>query len=517
MPACYNGPNPVRDEERIAIWKWAKENAIDQGASLDKTTEMINNYFFGGVGRPEWISDILSGRKTPYRYVADKLWMAQANRRRIIQQAQELSSRQRTPPLLRPINFLTDLPRKTATFGHAVVFPISHAGDLALRPSTWATFFRGIKNTYGGAFDPATHARVMAAMENHPLFRMASESGLDVGAKSHESGLISGWLKGQSQRAWDMLKVMRFELWQRQMNKHMEPGMSHQQAVEMGKSIAGWANHATGSVKTSFGKASSLLFGPKLTASKIARLTVDPAQTVKTLLDWKNATPGERTAAKLRLSGVAQYVGSLAAFLGANQGLLMATGSKQNVNFSDPSKSDFWKFKADGLDFGLPGMHSELRTIGQILGAAHMGSKELRGESRQSKINDIVGQYIMNKVNPAIGLGKDVLTAEDWQGRPMPWNSDPGKITKSGFDKRRLDWTEFGKNYLPIPLQGPAGYFYKKLKDGGASALDASTIIKGLILSGMGATGLHVSEEPPAKQEPLHQAVRRTRAAAQLR
>jgi hypothetical protein len=122
----------------------------------------------------------------------------------------------------------------------------------------------------------------------------------------------------------------------------------------------------------------------------------------------------------------------------------------------------------------------------------------------------------MNKANPAIGLAKDVLTAQDWQGRPMPWSSDPGKITKSGFDQRRLDWTEFGKNYLPIPLQGPVGYFYKKLKDGGASALDASAIIKGLILSGMGATGLHVGEEPAAKKETLHQAVARTRAAAQL-
>jgi hypothetical protein len=504
----------------MAIWKWAKENAIDQGASLDKTTQMINQHFFGNQAKPEWISDILSGRKTPYRYVADKLWMAQAARRRIIQQAQELSSRRRTPALLKPINFLTDLPRKTATFGHAIVFPISHAGDLALRPSTWATFYRGLKNTYGGAFDPVTHARVMAAMENHPLFRMALESGLDVGAKSHESGLISGWLKGQSQRAWDMLKVMRFELWQRQMNRHMEPGMSHQQAVEMGKSIAGWANHATGSVKTSMGKAGSLLFGPKLTASRIARLTIDPAQTVKTFLDWKNATAGERTAAKLRLSGAAQYVGSLGGFLIANQALLAVTGSKQNINFTNPAKSDFWKFKADGLEFGLPGMHSELRTIGQILGAAHMGSKELRGESRQSKINDIVGQYIMNKVNPAIGLGKDVLTAEDWQGRPMPWSDDPGKITKSGFDKTRLSWSEFASKQLPIPLQGPVGYFYKKLKDGGATALDASTIIKGLILSGMGATGLHVSEEPAAKpagkQQTLQQAVRRTRAAAQL-
>ena len=65
--ACYSGPIPVTDDERIVIWKWAKENAIDQGLPIDKVGDAINEHFFGGQAKPEWITDILSGRKTPFK------------------------------------------------------------------------------------------------------------------------------------------------------------------------------------------------------------------------------------------------------------------------------------------------------------------------------------------------------------------------------------------------------------------------------------------------------------------
>jgi hypothetical protein len=516
MAACYNGPNPVNDDERLAIWRWAKQNAIDQGLPFDKVHEAINQHFFGGAAKSEWINDILSGRKTPFRFQANSVWKAQSNRRLVIQQAKQRLGMDRTPPLFKAINFATGLPRHTATFGHAVVFPISHAGDLAFRPASWSTFFKGIRDTYGGAFNPAFHARVMASMEQKPLFTTALRSGLDVGPKTHDSGLISGFLGRSSQRAWDMLKAMRYELWEKQMDKHMKPDMSNEEVLDLGKNLAGWANHATGSVQKSMGKYSGLLFGPKLTGSKAARLVADPWQTLKTFANLKNATPGEKAAARIRLSGALQYATSLGGFLIANQALLTATGSNQQVNFTDPTKSDFWSFKGAGLEGGFPGMHSELRTLGQILATSWASEKQLRGESRIQHAFGVGGKWLGAKAAPGISEALQGLYGQNYLGRPMPWSSDPGKITKSGFDKRKLSWGEFLSTLGPIPLQGPIGFVYDKLRQGGASALDSSAIIKGLTIFGLGATGLHVKEEPPAKKQTLQQAVGRARAATQL-
>ena len=58
------------------------------GAAI-KVGDLINEQFFAGQAKPEWISDILSGRKTPFREVANAAWKAQYNRRVITQQAQQ--------------------------------------------------------------------------------------------------------------------------------------------------------------------------------------------------------------------------------------------------------------------------------------------------------------------------------------------------------------------------------------------------------------------------------------------
>src|SRR6266478_1323894 len=187
--ACYSGPNPVKDEERLAIWRWAKLNGIDKGLPIEKVGDAINQHFFNGMARPEWITDILSGRKTPFRQVADQAWRAQYNRRAIVQQAKDISKMASMGPVGKTLRALWTLPRSVAVFGHGVVFPITHGGDLALRPATWSTFIHGVFNTYRGAFSSATTAKLLDSMQRQALYTTALRSGLDVGPKSHPSGL----------------------------------------------------------------------------------------------------------------------------------------------------------------------------------------------------------------------------------------------------------------------------------------------------------------------------------------
>jgi hypothetical protein len=299
-----------------------------------------------------------------------------------------------------------------------------------------------------------------------------------------------------------MLKTMRYDLWQREMNKFMKPDMNHEQVIELGRNLADWANHATGTTsKPVFGKFGGALFGPKLTGSKLSRLFADPAKTIATFKDWGNATPGQKAAAWTRLSGATQYTTTLLGFLAANQGLNMWLKTGQQVNFTDPTKSDWLQFKLGGLEAGIPGLHSEIRTLGQILATTRATPKQLRGESRQTKMGDIFGQYAFNKLAPSIGLAKEIATGQDWSGRPLPWSTSPGTVNKKTgvITKPRLSWGEYAASMGPIPLQGPIGYVYDHLRQGGASAKDSLSITKALIIGGLGATGLHVKEEPPPK------------------
>src|SRR5258708_902279 len=425
---------------------------------LEKVHDEINKYFFNGVGKEEWINDILSGRKTPFREVANDVWRAQYDRRTIIQQAKDLSKLQNMNPVERAISKMWTAPRELATLGHGIVFPITHAGDLMFRPASWGTFFKGIFQTYQGFVSKAFTGRMLSGMQDRPLYTTALRSGLDVGEKSMPSGILSKFSHGGSKRAWDMLTVLRYNLWEKQMKKYITPEMSEAEVLDYGKNFADWANHATGSVKMGMHKGAGILFGPKLTASKISRFGADPAQAMKGFSNWGDATPGERAVAMTRLSGLTQYAGTLVGFLVANQGLNMALNTGQNVNFTNPSKSDWLQFKIGGFEGGLPGMHTEIRTLGQIMYTwLFANKKDLRGESKMAKTGDILGQYGMAKLTPALRIGMEVGTGQNWRGRPIdfPWSKEPGTAKKP---KEGLD--EWALSHGPIPMEGPIGYVY---------------------------------------------------------
>jgi len=516
MP-CYNGPNPVKDDERMAIWKWAKANGIDEGRPFSEMHERINAHFFAGQAKPEWITDILSGRKTPLRELSNAAWKQQYNRRQIVRQAQEIAGRKALPPVVRALKSIWDVPRRLAVAGHGFVFPVTHGGDLLLRPESWGVAFKGIFNTWTKSW-PGKQAdieRMIYARERQPLYDLALRSKLDVGATSHgTTDLLNPTKKGSmSERSWEALKEMRWQLWNEKMESKLKPGMTEAERLDLGAHMADWANHATGSVKSGLNLPGigNVIFGPKLTMSKLSRLFADPVKTVNTFANWKNATVGEKAVAWTRLWGATQYVTTALGFLAANQGYLWATGAKDkngkpvNINFNNPKQSDFLSFKAGGLEFSIPGIHSEIRTLAQILAIRFMDAKEMakasRGAGPEAYFNQKMGDYLAGKVNPAVAAAKDIFYGHDWQGRPLPWDPDKGTATKPKYR-----WDEYLLSHGPIPLTGPIKYFYDHLRKQGASGADAMGVTKALITMGMsdvkpwvitalGITGLHAGED----------------------
>ena len=83
--ACYSGKNPLdSEEERIAMWRWARKNSIapdgrevpggvDAGESLQKVKDNINQKFYFGQAKDSWLNDIITGRKTPLRAVTNEM------------------------------------------------------------------------------------------------------------------------------------------------------------------------------------------------------------------------------------------------------------------------------------------------------------------------------------------------------------------------------------------------------------------------------------------------------------
>lgn len=363
-------------------------------------------------------------------------------------------------------------------------------------------FIKGALRTYRAAGSSAYAAKAVNALAHEPLYDLAIRSGVDVGPKSHPAGLISntgnktGYL-GAAARAWDMLTVMRFELWKKQMGKYLKAGMTEAEALDIGKNLGEWANHATGSAKGPIANiGGGTLFGPKLTQAKVNRITVDPAKTVKTFLNWKEATAGERAAAQTRLSGATQYLATTLGFLAANQGLLIALGSNDKVNWTDPDKGDYFAFKGAGMNAYIPGIHTELRTLAKIVAVAYKSKKELRGENKFAATAKVVGQYGMGKLEPGIQRGLEIGLGQNWRGRPLPWSAE------SGTEKQpKMSYGEYAASVGPIPLEGPIGFVYDHLRKNGASGTDANAIVKGLIIAGGGLPGFHVKEEYVTKKD----------------
>ena len=76
---------PYRDDDRIVIWKWINENCRDKEG--DEISKAVNDRFFAGEAKQEWLDDILSGRNTPFQKETKGLWKAKRKKEKAIQEA----------------------------------------------------------------------------------------------------------------------------------------------------------------------------------------------------------------------------------------------------------------------------------------------------------------------------------------------------------------------------------------------------------------------------------------------
>jgi hypothetical protein len=515
--ACYSGSNPIgqmTDAQRMAMWKWIKDNAIDHGMPFEQVHETFNNHFAGGALKPEWVNEFLAARKTPFKRASDAAWAAQANRRNIQQQAKHLVNDKNATMLERAFKGVVAGPRYVTVGGgmHGVVFPFTHGGALLLNPFRWKAFGRMVVNTWKN-ISPAQAEILRDTMARSPRFTLARRNGLDLSTHGTETG--GG---NVSARTWGALVESRFRLWDAAMERHTKPGMSADDIDSIGKELAVWANHATGSGKgvlTAHPVISSAFFGPKLAQSYWNRLIGDPLKTVNTWTNWGKASAGDKVVAMQRLQGAVTAAVTYTGMLAANQGLLAATGQKDQINWNDPSKSDWLGFKGFGFHWSLPGSaHSEINLIGQIIAAQSMTAEQLaatgitvpHGKVAADKLLSLRGEYIARqllgyaekKATPVYGLGKELITGHNFMGRSLPWVTEK-QTPKEALKHPPVSWGEYAWSKAPIPLTGAAGYVYDQLRKAGSSVTDASMWMRAVMVGGMSAT---TGIEPKEIKEP---------------
>ncbi len=292
----------------------------------------------------------------------------------------------------------------------------------------------------------------------------------------------------------DGLKVLR----QQTFNKFWDEAPSKLKDEDYGKKLAVSVNHMTGSMAGTTKTPQSLswiLFAPKLEGSRWGYAFGDSIKTGTTLARWKDATPAEKAIARSDIKQKASVVGTYFALLTANQGLLTAAGSKQSVNFTDPTKSDWLSFKILGHKVGILGpMLGEVRFLANVIktGQEARTKKQARFTRTEDQRKNLL-DYARGKLSPFAGTVADVgLTQSDYSGRPLPWSTDkvPSYLKKHG--EGRYTYPEYAASQLPIPFEEAAKETWK------AQGVDDATInkwLKALAVGSAAMTGARVSKD----------------------
>jgi hypothetical protein len=506
---CY--PSQLQDpkfsnEESRDIWNYARVTYIDKGVEISDT---IKNVATDLGLKPEWVAKAFTEPKA-IRSITNEMYKKMSDRRRVVQDAKDIVNGLDKSPIRKVFDTIWRTPFAIAVAGHGTVGMQTHAGAALFRPSTWNTYFTNFGRQYKYSYNKAAHEAAMQELVRDPNFITAKRAGLanDPSATYTDYGVYAKWIpkvlgKAIGQRGFDVLKKYRQDAFNNEWSKVSESIKSDPQATkDLAKNLAEMINHSSGVADIGHGPVptgiSTLTFAARLEASRWARIIGDPIKTVGTFTDWKNSSAADRHVAVIRLRHAAEFTGFYVATLIANQAMLSASGSKDQINFTDPSKSDWLRHKIAGRTIGLEGnLMAPIRLLGQLIYNA-FGPRQpyQRMESRFESETKTVGGYVRGKLSPAAGIAVDVATQSDFMGNPLPFSKDKPKA-----GKHQLAIGEYLGQRGPIPLSGAIREVYDNFKEQGMDAATATNLIRGLAVLGAETTGAKVGMEPKPKSK----------------
>ena len=421
------------------------------------------------------VAKAIARNKTTKR-LADDVWRKQLTARRMKEQARRWLAQTQIPAVRRA---LASIPRTMFTLKvgfHGTVALGTHAPMVAFQPRFWADYVRNFGKMYRMVADQAYYERQVQALVHRPNFIPAKRAGVVNDPFTYEDynspdmDQYIGRVSGMGNRGYFVLKILRQDMFDQHWNQLPESAKT----PEVAAAIADSVNHATGVTKAMAPKGANLaLFAPRLEASRISWLALDPAKAGATFANWKNATPEAKWQAINQVKEKAWVAGTYFSLLALNQGILAATGSKQKINgvpqaFGgagvDPMNPDFLKFKAAGQDVAYGGAMLSLARLPVRLavlrakgGSGKMAHLIYPDESMTGEVE----RYVRSQLAPVAQPIADVAFKGDYENRPLPKMPlsgpalpMPKRLAARG--EKPYTWKELAlETVLPIPAEEP--------------------------------------------------------------
>jgi PBP1b-binding outer membrane lipoprotein LpoB len=353
--------NNFTPEEVKQIWDYAKQNYIDKGMSYEDMLSGVSKDLGLTTGQINTAISLPKG----VRKLSNELYLKQRARLQAISQAKDWVKSAKSFQITKFSKWLPGAFFGLKTFGHGTVGFITHAGPNLFRPSKWGSYFPNFLKQFSYAYgDPIKYAKAMADLKNDPeyTFWLRAKLAVDPDKRYSEyEGLgkylskIPGYqrLSEAGDRGFSALKVYRLE-----MAKSVYAGLSAAEKAdpETRNKIAEIVNHSTGTTNvTPPSFTSTVFFAPKLEISRWQRIITDPAKASSTFLNWEKSSPSDKAAAKLVAYKNGEIMAVYAGMLLGNAALNNMVDKKHKVNLTDPTQSDWLKFKAGGATIDATG------------------------------------------------------------------------------------------------------------------------------------------------------------------
>lgn len=447
-------------EQAKALWKRGAE-MIDQGLSYDDMRhQLAKEYNFP-------VKDITEGiaSKKAVREVTDEMYRKMDERRKAQNAAKAWVMEQKYPGYQKAFRAIHQGVFSLYTALHGTAWVTTHAAINLFVPKVTGPMILELGRAFRMMGDKAYHERIMQDMVRDPLFIKAKRSGLandpfqyTDAFQNPESVKIFKEIGLIGNRGFDGLKLLR----QFRFNQEWGTTPPELRTDLMAKIYSEGINKATGhsDLKGLSKGVKSLFFAPALEASKWAMQFTDPAKDSATLLrslyDQKGVAPEQVKGAQQRMKFAVQAAGTYLGLLTLNQAILSATGSDQEINFTDPRHGGDWlHFKGFGMkSTPLAGF---LRPMTYLMGLTHAfwGDRSKYEQSQGSRAGDAAketGEYLRSKLHPAFGLAADAITGSDFQGNTMPWNDDKIPKFQAREGVHQYSAGEYAATHLaPIP------------------------------------------------------------------
>ena len=490
------------------IWNYIKNAYLSRGENdLDRIASDVADDL--GIPR-RMVMDAMASPKSAKR-LTDAMYLKSARARQAVQAAKNWLANKSTPGWLR---LLRNVPRVffiDKVFGHGTVGHVTHAGSMMFDPAAIKSYWPTFLEQYRMILSPGHHEKMMQGLQHDPYFVTARRAGLSNDPfrymDDYQNPALTKWFARfglSGNRGFDALKLLR----QARFNQIWDGLSDSMRTPEMAKLVANGVDHATGIVSGNVlgrasGVASTVFFAPKLELSRWAFAVADPIKAARIFSTWKDASPEERMFAMMEVKQKARIAGTYFGLLALNQSMLSASGSNQQINFTNPRRSDFLSFKGFGQNIGVIG--PMLHMVGLFANLWNIATaKRSRLDSltpRGQAMGEEIWSYGRGKLSPFASPIVDFSTQADLRNRPLPFSEDrtPAYLRRQGMGK--YTWPEYlTETFTPIPVSEAIREVWH---DQGMSQAQQDQWLKAMTVFGLtGGTGVRLTEDRRTVEQP---------------